>query len=158
MYKRNYNFLNFKGRSKENGEWVFGTPIKTDSGEIVIIDSGLNRTPIRRETLCQKTNSVDRNFNPVYEGGLVVTEQGLLKKNQIIGCARFGEEPGYLDSTVNVWKIHWTEPMRFQTTNYEIIGNVYDDKFQDDGFLKENWPDDWQRIKHFVEKEENEEE
>lgn len=152
MFKRNYNFLNFKGKSAETNEWVFGTPVKADNGDIVMIDSSLSQTVIRRKTLCQKTNSVDAKETPIFEGDIVATIPGRFNKDQKVGVVRFGEEPGYLDSTVNVWKIHWAEYTR-DTANVEVIGNVYDECFRDDDFLKENWPDDWERIKSFVEHE-----
>ncbi len=156
MYKRNYNFLNFKGKSADTNEWVYGTPVKNEAGDIVMIDSALNQTVIRRETLCQKTNSIDAKEAPIYEGDVVATVPTRFRKDQIVGVVRFSEEPGYLDSSVNVWKIHWAEYTR-DTARIEVIGNVYDRKFHDENYLKENWPDDWKKIQSFVDREAAEE-
>ena len=117
----------------------------------------LFRSVIKRETLCQKTNSTDNNGTPVFEGDLVVMEQGIFKKNQIIGCVRFGDEPGYLDSHVSTWRIDWAEPLRFETKDFKVIGNVYDDIYHETENLKEKWPEDWEHIKYFIEKEAREE-
>lgn len=151
MKKRNYQFLDFKGKSVETGEWVFGTPIKTKSGDVYMVNDELEQILVHDKTICQRTNSTDKNGTVIYECDLIATEPSRISKTQSFGIVLFGEEPGYLNSVVNAWRIHWTE--YGPKSNYEIIGNVHDSDFQNIDWLKEKFPKYWETIYYFVKSE-----
>lgn len=128
----------FKAKRLDNGEWVYGIPIKTHIGlfmcfeenphycnqygymeidEIVLVDEN---------TLCQYTGLTDKNGNKIWENDVVRYEDDLanMVKEDLIGWNETHAAFTRLHrSKMGLQYLYINE---FIASNFEVIGNIFD--------------------------------
>ena len=109
----------FRGKSKDNGKWVYGDFCKPCN--IVWVDDNISAVCdvyIQEETLGQYTGLKDKNGTKIFEGDIVKTS--ILHD---IGC--------YPYSTEGVVEVKYIEGCFYPLYDYErgkieVIGNIHD--------------------------------
>ena len=111
----------FRGKRKDNGEWIYGDLRQWSETSMGICDRDLKHTfPVRPETVGQFTGTTDKTGAPLYEGD-IVTFSGLTRFTVEYSTCRMGFYfsrlpnggciPGF---TMAAWE------------HLEIIGNIHD--------------------------------
>lgn len=121
----------FRGKRKDNGEWIYGDLRQWSETSMGICDRDLKHTfPVRPETVGQFTGLTDQYGAKIWEGDII----RYMDDDEIsIGVIRFGE---YQDFNIG-FNIEWLSPnavdffrrdIRFWTVCREItvIGNIHD--------------------------------
>lgn len=125
----------FRGKRTDNGEWVYGVPIKDSHGETVMVESvyeceeyncrGANCLYVNENTVEQYTGLTDKNGKLMYTGDIInaLLDFGMPIKSV---CA-------FRDDLFGLFaKQHGAEHFHPFTSlcniSYEIIGNIHDNK------------------------------
>ncbi len=122
----------FRGKSLYNGEWVYGSHYKDLNGNeyivpinwLLICDSEI---VVLHETVGQFTGLLDKNGNKIFEGDIIRAD-GSHYLTVVID-----EHTGGYKGQAVVWDKHEdddynTECDYFEMAEYEVIGNIHDNK------------------------------
>lgn len=134
----------FRGKSKDNGEWVYGTPLYATSYHygceftlivpIPVEFSGFELDDFEDvipETVGQFTGLLDKHGNKIFEGDVV--------KNSCCVTLRSGDNENKWDCTImGVVTFReggfWVKSSEFDfpvSNEYEVIGNIHDNKLEE---------------------------
>lgn len=119
----------FRGKRKENGEWVYGNYAVTDNNEKqqhFIFQNKAFEFEVESETIGQYTGLTDKNGKKIFEGDIVTTD---IDRPYLIvefrdGCFMFNCNDGgkdYYDIMLPI-----TEEPNTEYKYGEIIGNIHD--------------------------------
>lgn len=98
----------FRGKRKDNGEWISGGLRQWSETSMGICDRDLKRTfPVRPETVGQFTGLKDRHGKKIFEGDIMRNAGNVVEFCNGSFCVNG-------DSPLSLW------------TNTEIIGNIHD--------------------------------
>ena len=136
----------FRGKRKDNGEWIYGVPITDESTNDVYIITSTLRSEINNmcatgfraipETVGRYTGLTDKNGTRIFEGDIIKSEQ-----DGMIGVIRFGEYQTtnwgngecHLGFSIE-WYGKYSDLLRrdlgwwvkFGNTDINIFGNIHD--------------------------------
>lgn len=140
----------FRGKRKDNGEWISGDLRQWSETSTGICARDLKRTfPVRPETVGQYTGVYDTELAPIYEGdivrflryvGTVVFEEGCfgIAINETIDWDYIAEEMAEYagtnplsavcnDNFISLWEILWNFNCSENVCNVvEVVGNIHD--------------------------------
>ena len=121
----------FRGKRVDNGEWVYGVPIKkalvgSHDGyypKIIPECDGRHQTvystAIEEETVGQYTGLTDKNGTRIFEGDIVVVYDAYCNET-VVGIVCFGDGSFYIRDTDCSSYDRW---MYYES---EVIGNIHD--------------------------------
>lgn len=99
----------FRGKRKDNGDWVYGDLEHLDNGNIHIFGNRYSQ-PVEENTIGQFTGCVDKNGQDIYEDDVV-----LLKDNKV---AIVKYEPNLFG--------FYADFLTLDQWDMEVIGNIHD--------------------------------
>lgn len=119
----------FRGKRKDNGEWVYGTPIFYSSGTTVMCNEYQRNENIDLKTVGQYTGLKDKNGTKIFEGDIVqeswydydepvMDAFGIVYYN--VGrccCTVWDEERESIYDLCADGEYHW---------EVEVVGNIHD--------------------------------
>ena len=121
----------FRGKRTDNGEWIEGCFL--DKNNIGIFyddteesDCSIHIFPVVSKTVGQYTGLTDKNGKKIFEGDIIDTPDRLIKVVWFAGNAQFDLHfIRYKDEVAitNFKGIHMRD-----LKEYEVIGNIYDNK------------------------------
>lgn len=101
----------FRGKRKDNGEWISGDLRQWSETSTGICDRDLKRTfPVRPETVGQFTGLTDRNGKRIFEGDVVRIDGKAYEVKYMLGQFFVG---------INM-------PIAYKRFDCEVIGNIHD--------------------------------
>lgn len=118
----------FRGKRKDNGEWIYGSLLSFHGHEIFDISAFNNYFPVSYETIGQWTGLVDKNGNQVFEGDIVKTKYGRLCSVVWFSSQSYtGWDLAAITTGTNC--VHTRCPDSFdiyKSDNLEVVGNIHD--------------------------------
>ena len=130
----------FRGKRKDNGEWVYGYPVKkidpllrTEKWFILVQEydkSGIDGRPtilrvemswyeVLPETVGQYTGLTDKNGKKIFEGDIVTNPKGDIGR-----VTWYEEHCAFMIYSITENKVYWLFDNDFSLV--EIIGNIHD--------------------------------
>ena len=122
----------FRGKRKDNGEWVVGTVAYINSEYLdrkvtIIIPinatellyEGIIYSEVQPETVGQYTGLKDKNGNEIYEGDIVT---GLFNYTDIIGHIVYGSDATFFIERKGLYGIGLNNAEDW----LEVVGNIHD--------------------------------
>lgn len=111
----------FRGKRKDNGEWVYGTPIFYSSGTTVMCNEYQRNENIDLKTVGQYTGLKDKNGKRIFEGDIVLkrTHNGKKPMPVYFDGGQFTCGVGGGSSTPS----HYYS---LEDKQIEVIGNIHD--------------------------------
>jgi len=126
----------FRGKRKDNGEWVHGDLVRTtresdgirSDHSLIGVDMVFHE--VIPETVGQYTGLKDRNGKEIYEGDIlgewVDTDEGMIQSKQQV----FWKNGGWwIDASFNQDRLFfYTLYLELEDYDYEVIGNIYENQ------------------------------
>ena len=137
----------FRGKRVDNGEWVYGVPIKDQQGDVVIVESvfeceeyncrGAIIWYVDEKTVAQYTGLTDKNGKKIFDGDIIQYVFPAENAKPDIGVVKFTEYKetinsyfpcGFVISWINDRYLrsdiaYWT---CYKENKIEVIGNIHD--------------------------------
>lgn len=125
----------FRGKRVDNGEWVEGYLMDENYINVPFNDNDVNGrfddpVEVEPETVCEYTGLNDENDRKIFEGDIVKTSQYGVDDGNCHNYAGFDtfsvefSDGGFC--LKNKWRRFNLRPQR----GFEVIGNIFDDKLQ----------------------------
>lgn len=122
----------FRGKRKDNGEWIYGLTLQRGGDADPQHDKHLFLTPdgysfpleVDSETVCQYTGLQDKNGKKIFEGDIV-------QDYPFNAVVRFGEfetqvlkNIGFNLDWLNI--VHYRQDLLWWIDKIEVVGNIFD--------------------------------
>ena len=115
--------IKFRGKRKDNGEWVYGWLVNNRWGDYAIeLKLSHNLFIVHEDTIGQYTGLKDKNGREIYEGDILRKE---LKDEVVHYLVDFGNWQ-YPSSFILVYKHPYQVFLLKHTDDLEVIGNIHD--------------------------------
>lgn len=111
----------FKGKRVDNGEWVYGYLIK--GAARYVIQESIAQYPqydVIPETVSQYTGLEDKNGKKIFEGDIMKNKLGG------VGIVKYSKYAEFILDFIDDCTCTSFNPVTLR--NYEVIGNVFDEK------------------------------
>lgn len=128
--------IKFRGKRKDNGEWVCGYLIKSYDERYFIgflhNSTSLDGDEIIKESVVQFTGLLDKNGKEIFEGDIIISKGN----PDVLFLISHGEDTdgicyGFILKSINLTKKDY--PLNKEIEKYEVIGN----KFENPELLEE---------------------
>ncbi|MDR1230870.1 MAG: YopX family protein [Spirochaetaceae bacterium] len=127
--------IKFRGKRKDNGEWIFGGAVCNTSGEVFIEAIDFYHTMVHPETVGQYTGLTDKNGVKIFEGDILRRSfTDSFKKTHSTKCLITFERGCFMinrteNPPVLMYRWHFCEDYEMFTKGngyFEVVGNIHD--------------------------------
>ena len=113
----------FRGKQKDNGEWVCGTPIFYSRGTTVMCKENQRNENIDPKTVGQYTGLMDKNGKKIFEGDIVTIENPNISDDEY-GIVKFDNDGAMFIVKFDTFTVDFGN--NIDGNQCEIIGNIFD--------------------------------